>query len=92
MLFLEAQSLVSTFSLPFQEKPIHLRPLTEREVVQPGRIPGLGPGGRRFESCPPDENKARNCELFLCLITYTFYKVIKLHGIIVANAIMSAIE
>lgn len=26
-----------------------------REVVQPGRIPGLGPGGRRFESCPPDE-------------------------------------
>ena len=25
-----------------------------REVVQPGRIPGLGPGGRRFESCPPD--------------------------------------
>ena len=29
-----------------------------REVVQPGRIPGLGPGGRRFESCPPDEEKA----------------------------------
>ena len=28
-----------------------------REVVQPGRIPGLGPGGRRFESCPPDERE-----------------------------------
>ena len=26
-----------------------------REVVQPGRIRGLGPRGRRFESCPPDE-------------------------------------
>ena len=25
-----------------------------REVVQPGRIHGLGPWGRRFESCPPD--------------------------------------
>jgi hypothetical protein len=25
-----------------------------REVVQPGRIRGLGPRGRRFESCPPD--------------------------------------
>jgi hypothetical protein len=28
-----------------------------REVVQPGRIRGLGPRGRRFESCPPDETK-----------------------------------
>ena len=26
-----------------------------REVVQPGRIRGLGPRGRRFESCPPDQ-------------------------------------
>ena len=26
-----------------------------REVVQPGRIRGLGPRGRRFESCPPDK-------------------------------------
>ncbi len=24
------------------------------EVVQAGRIPGLRTGGRRFESCPPD--------------------------------------
>lgn len=27
----------------------------KREVVQPGRIRGLGPRGRRFESCPPDK-------------------------------------
>ena len=25
-----------------------------REVAQFGRAPGLGPGGRRFESCLPD--------------------------------------
>ena len=28
-----------------------------REVVQLGRILGLGPRGRRFESCPPDFKK-----------------------------------
>ena len=27
----------------------------EREVAQSGSVPGLGPGGRRFESCLPDE-------------------------------------
>jgi hypothetical protein len=26
----------------------------ERDVAQLGRAPGLGPGGRRFESCHPD--------------------------------------
>ena len=26
----------------------------EREVAQSGSVPGLGPGGRRFESCLPD--------------------------------------
>ena len=25
-----------------------------RDVAQLGRAPGLGPGGRRFESCRPD--------------------------------------
>ena len=25
-----------------------------RGVAQPGSAPGLGPGGRRFESCRPD--------------------------------------
>ena len=31
----------------------------KREVAQAGSAPGLGPGGRRFESCLPDKtNKA----------------------------------
>ena len=25
-----------------------------RSIAQPGSAPGLGPGGRRFESCHPD--------------------------------------
>ena len=28
-----------------------------REVAQAGSAPGLGPGGRRFESCLPDQSK-----------------------------------
>ncbi len=30
-----------------------------REVAQAGSAPGLGPGGRRFESCLPD--KTHHC-------------------------------
>ena len=30
------------------------RAIKVREVAQLGRAPGLGPGGRRFESCLPD--------------------------------------
>ena len=30
-------------------------PLSNRGVAQSGSAPGLGPGGRRFESCHPDE-------------------------------------
>ena len=30
-----------------------------REVAQAGSAPGLGPGGRRFESCLPDFKKDR---------------------------------
>ena len=29
--------------------------LLQRGVAQPGSAPGLGPGGRRFESCRPDQ-------------------------------------
>ena len=28
--------------------------MADREVAQAGSAPGLGPGGRRFESCLPD--------------------------------------
>ena len=27
----------------------------DRGVAQPGRVPGLGPGCRRFKSCLPDQ-------------------------------------
>ncbi len=37
-----------------------------REIAQLGRAPGLGPGGRRFESCFPDLAKAlKELENFL---------------------------
>ena len=29
--------------------------MADREVAQAGSAPGLGPGGRRFESCLPDQ-------------------------------------
>ena len=29
-------------------------PTVDRGVAQAGSAPGLGPGGRRFESCLPD--------------------------------------
>ena len=39
-------------------------------VAQPGSAPGLGPGGRRFESCRPD---------FLeCLVKYLFAEIAQL--------------
>ena len=46
-----------------------------RGVAQPGSAPGLGPGGRRFESCRPDQfiKKLHSCfkdEAFL------FYKTV----------------
>ena len=36
--------IISTFALA----------KSERGVAQSGSAPGLGPGGRRFESCRPD--------------------------------------
>src|SRR5258706_6582290 len=35
-----------------------------RGVAQPGRAPGSGPGGRRFESCLPDQPKAASSGTF----------------------------
>ena len=40
----------------------------EREVAQAGSALGLGPRGRRFESCLPDKQKqslSRNAEAFV---------------------------
>ena len=36
-----------------------------REVAQAGSAPGLGPGGRRFESCLPDKEHQEIGALFL---------------------------
>ena len=33
-----------------------------REVAQAGSAPGLGPGGRRFESCLPDRVTFQNVQ------------------------------
>ena len=45
--------------------------LLQRGVAQPGSAPGLGPGGRRFESCRPDlraDNILKGCcPLFVCV-------------------------
>ena len=39
-----------------------------REVAQAGSAPGLGPGGRRFESCLPDKMNSKDyvlCYFFI---------------------------
>lgn len=33
-----------------------------RGIAQSGSVPGLGPGGRRFESCYPDEQEQKSSE------------------------------
>ena len=42
-----------------------------REVAQAGSAPGLGPGGRRFESCLPDESKTRSSSGFFHLYKWS---------------------
>ena len=34
-------------------------PIRHRGVAQSGSAPGLGPGGRRFESCHPDKSNLK---------------------------------
>ncbi len=36
----------------------------EREVAQAGSALGLGPRGRRFESCLPDQKVSSNTDFF----------------------------
>ena len=45
---LHGSDFMSTFALA------NVKPCIPRGVAQPGSAPGLGPGGRRFESCRPD--------------------------------------
>ena len=49
-----------------QNRNISLR--SKRGVAQPGSAPGLGPGGRRFESCRPDKKR----HIVMCLF-FLFY-------------------
>lgn len=45
---LQGSDFMSNFALA------NVEPCIPRGVAQPGSAPGLGPGGRRFESCRPD--------------------------------------
>ena len=46
--YMDIRKLMRTFAVAKNENQI------KRGVAQPGSAPGLGPGGRRFESCRPD--------------------------------------
>ena len=52
--------------------------MRERGVAQPGSAPGLGPGGRRFESCRPDFEKAKKSQIFLAFLAYIGFGLIVL--------------
>jgi hypothetical protein len=60
--------------------------LKVRDVAQPGSAPGLGPGGRRFESCHPDlRSQAADLLLgsfFICIISYIYvFCIIQVFGL-----------
>ena len=48
-----------------------------RGVAQPGSAPGLGPGGRRFESCRPDRERwpSKLAISFSFYLTKYFYQI-----------------
>ena len=50
---------------------------SKRGVAQSGSAPGLGPGGRRFESCRPDLKR----EMFRWSVSLFFYAFIIHFGI-----------
>ena len=61
--YLVVSKIISTFALA----------KSERGVAQSGSAPGLGPGGRRFESCRPDieerfSNKTENLFFLLYIV------------------------
>ena len=53
-IFLHKRSLKNIETWQNRANTYICTPKTEREVAQAGSAPGLGPGGRRFESCLPD--------------------------------------
>ena len=53
--------------------------ILQRGVAQSGSAPGLGPGGRRFESCRPDKQKGSSYleEPFLRIVCcYTYFIIL----------------
>lgn len=48
----------------------------QRGVAQPGSAPGLGPGGRRFESCRPDKKENPMGSLFLFIHLSVRYTIV----------------
>ena len=56
---LDVSKNISTFALA----------KSERGVAQSGSAPGLGPGGRRFESCRPDTKEALLMKSLFCVCT-----------------------
>lgn len=68
---------------PVKAEPVifalHFQNGKAREVVQPGRIPGLGPGGRRFESCPPDTKES-------CSSQDSLFKMTSMHIVVTGGA------
>ena len=64
---LDVSKNISTFALA----------KSERGVAQSGSAPGLGPGGRRFESCRPDiEERFSNKTENLFFVIYCCYFVV----------------
>ena len=55
--------------------------MSERGVAQPGSAPVLGTGGRRFESCRPDNKKAKKSQIFLAFLLYKTPALDGLEGI-----------
>ena len=69
--YLVVSKIISTFALA----------KSERGVAQSGSAPGLGPGGRRFESCRPDieerfSNKTENLFFAYILLLFLLYIVV----------------
>ena len=73
-----------------QNRNISLR--SKRGVAQPGSAPGLGPGGRRFESCRPDKKRHITMCLFFVFIAIRqtfFYLRVPRSGTTIRNPLQA---